>query len=340
MADVAPLLSLADAARGAPLDLDLAPDGTPRRPLVVVDLDAGSDPLGSSLVEDALPVVVGVATTAEGERRGATCDVVLSTAADGPAWAVTVDDVEASVARLAAAAHRAPRAAVSLVQLLRQTAVLDVRAGLLAESATYSTLLAGPEFATWLRSRGTPRPADPTPPLRVERDGDVLHLTLTRPARRNAVTAALRDALVDALAIAHADPDLTVELAAEGPDFSTGGDLDEFGTAPDVATAHVVRTDRSVGWAIHRIRHRVRVRMHGRAQGSGVEMPAFASQVTATADASFGLPELALGLVPGAGGTVSVTKRIGRWRTAWLALSGLEIDAATARAWGLVDGLA
>jgi enoyl-CoA hydratase/carnithine racemase len=59
--------------------------------------------------------------------------------------------------------------------------------------------------------------------------------------------------------------------------------------------------------------------------------------VVAQPDAVFGLPELALGLIPGAGGTVSVTRRIGRWRTAYLVLSGRAIDAATALAWGLVD---
>jgi enoyl-CoA hydratase/carnithine racemase len=53
--------------------------------------------------------------------------------------------------------------------------------------------------------------------------------------------------------------------------------------------------------------------------------------------AFFELPEVALGLVPGAGGTVSLTRRIGRQRTAWLALSGERIDAATALSWGLVD---
>jgi enoyl-CoA hydratase/carnithine racemase len=52
-----------------------------------------------------------------------------------------------------------------------------------------------------------------------------------------------------------------------------------------------------------------------------------------------GLPELALGLLPGAGGTVSITRRIGRWRTAYLVLSGRTIDAATALDWGLVDAI-
>ena len=54
-------------------------------------------------------------------------------------------------------------------------------------------------------------------------------------------------------------------------------------------------------------------------------------------DAFFQLPEVAFGLVPGGGGTVSLPRRIGRQRTAWLALSGRRIDATTALAWGLVD---
>lgn len=59
--------------------------------------------------------------------------------------------------------------------------------------------------------------------------------------------------------------------------------------------------------------------------GSGLEMAAFCGHVTSTPDAVFGLPELALGLIPGAGGTVSITRRIGRWRTAYLVLSGATI---------------
>jgi enoyl-CoA hydratase/carnithine racemase len=70
-----------------------------------------------------------------------------------------------------------------------------------------------------------------------------------------------------------------------------------------------------------------------------MELPAFAGRVAARRDAYFILPEVALGLVPGAGGTASVPRRIGRQRTAWLALSGERIDAPTALAWGLVDEL-
>jgi enoyl-CoA hydratase/carnithine racemase len=54
-------------------------------------------------------------------------------------------------------------------------------------------------------------------------------------------------------------------------------------------------------------------------------------------DARFLLPEVAMGLVPGAGGTCSIPRRIGRQRCAWLALTGAAIDAQMALAWGLVD---
>jgi enoyl-CoA hydratase/carnithine racemase len=83
----------------------------------------------------------------------------------------------------------------------------------------------------------------------------------------------------------------------------------------------------------------VRCELQGACVGAGVELPAFAAQVSASEDAFFQLPELAMGLVPGAGGTVSLPRRIGRQRTAWLALSGQRLDAETALAWGLVDEL-
>ena len=56
-------------------------------------------------------------------------------------------------------------------------------------------------------------------------------------------------------------------------------------------------------------------------------------------DTIFQLPEITMGLIPGAGGTVSITRRIGRQRTAYMALSARRINAQTALAWGLVDAL-
>jgi enoyl-CoA hydratase/carnithine racemase len=79
--------------------------------------------------------------------------------------------------------------------------------------------------------------------------------------------------------------------------------------------------------------------LHGACVGSGIELPAFAGRVLAAPDTTIALPEVGLGLLPGAGGTVSLPRRIGRHRTALLALARPSIDASTALAWGLVDEL-
>ena len=154
----------------------------------------------------------------------------------------------------------------------------------------------------------------------------------------------MRDALVEALTTAVADPTVgAVELRGEGRAFCAGGDFDEFGTRSDPASAHLVRLQRSVARALIRLGriHKVTTaHIHGPTVGSGIELAAWADRVVAAPDTEIALPEIGLGLVPGAGGTVSMPRRVGRLRTAWLAFSGLAIDAETALAWGLVDEIA
>jgi enoyl-CoA hydratase/carnithine racemase len=183
------------------------------------------------------------------------------------------------------------------------------------------------------------RSAEEGSPVRCWRDGTTLHIALSRPDVHNAFDARMRDALIDALAAGAATDIETIELAGDGPSFCSGGDLDEFGSFPDPATAHVVRLQRSAARAIAAVADRVVARVHGACIGSGIELPAFAAKVVAQPDTVIALPEVGFGLVPGAGGTVSLPRRIGRHRTAWLALSGARIDATTAHAWGLVDAI-
>jgi enoyl-CoA hydratase/carnithine racemase len=259
---------------------------------------------------------------------------------------VSVSVAAAAEALEAAVAH-SPGAAIALGQLLRQAGQLGTRGALAAEAAVYSMLLSGGEFGRWLRQRPLQRrgaaapPAGPpgVPVVAVARRGDVLHVTLQRPGRRNAMNAEVREALVDALNVALADPALTVELSGAGPDFCSGGDLDEFGTATDLVAAYLVRLAQHPGWLLHLLRDRARVAVHGACIGAGIEIPAFAGRVVAARGSYFALPEVGMGLVPGAGGTLSITRRIGRWRTAWMALTGIRVDAATARDWCLVDGI-
>ena len=145
----------------------------------------------------------------------------------------------------------------------------------------------------------------------------------------------MRDELAEALTLAAADAEVTlVELRGEGAAFCAGGDLDEFGTRPDPATAHIIRLERSVGRLLARLRTPSVSYLHGACMGSGIELAAFTDRVLASPDTLIALPEIGLGLVPGAGGTVSLPRRIGRLRTAWLAFTGRPIDAAPHRPGG------
>jgi hypothetical protein len=268
------------------------------------------------------------------ERVVGAFDVCLTDDSDPPApW--VVDRVGTVVDAVAAQ----PLAAVALVAQLRVQEGGPVWAGLASESATYAALLGSAAFHGWLAGRRGPRRAAwREDPVLVERRVDRLLVTLNRPERHNAFDSSMRDGLVEALQLALADPAIaTIELRGAGPSFSSGGDLDEFGTVIDPAVAHAVRLTRHPGWWLHVCRDRVSVVVHGACMGAGVELPAFAARVTAAPGAFFSLPEVAMGLIPGAGGTVSISRRIGRQRCAWLALSGTRIDAATARRWGLVD---
>jgi enoyl-CoA hydratase/carnithine racemase len=300
----------------------------PKGSVVVVELDdqvAPSVPF-PPLALATLPAVV-VGTSASATPAGPDLvDVVVPP--DGDELEATTDAVAAN-----------PQAAMALALVLRGSTGRPVAEGLQLESAVYATLQAGPEFAAW-RATHPVRPPRPEigPAVAVHRDGDRLELVLNRPSVRNALDAHMRDELVAGLAIAAGDPSVAeVHLRGEGPAFCAGGDLDEFGSRPDVATAHLVRMTRSPARAMAGVADRVVAQLHGACFGSGIELPAFAGRVVARPDTLIGLPEVSLGLIPGAGGTVSLPRRIGRHRTAWLALTGRTIDAPTALAWGLVD---
>ncbi|MBF6191567.1 enoyl-CoA hydratase/isomerase family protein [Nocardia implantans] len=300
---------------------------------------------------DAAPhgVVVAVATGPIGpaaEHWLEHASFTLTEAHSDDPRVVTVAAVDGSVAALRERFERHPTAATICDDVLRAAQASDVRTGLLTESFAYSTLQGGPEFGAWLRERGPAAiPPEEAEPLEVVRTGHTLTIRFDRPHRHNAFDNRTRAALLDALAIARLDPSvLAVELCGNGPSFCSGGDLAEFGAFTDVAAAHLARTRHSPALALHEVTARLgracRAVVHGRVLGSGVEMAAACGAVVADPGAEFGLPELDLGLIPGAGGTVSVTRRIGRWRTGYLVLSGRTIPASTALVWGLVDAIA
>lgn len=315
-------------------------------PLVIVEVpDAAAAAWLTGLRSTALPAVVVLIVPDPGclpPQAAEVGDVILTDDSRAPASFVTSPHGAAHAAGLIGAMlAEHPVAGTTLAMLLRTSAALPVPAAVVAESAAYSTLQAGAEFLAW-RDAHPRKPADPADSERVlsGRAGTTLRVTLNRAAKRNAIDFRMRDALAAALATAVAEPAVRVELRGNGPDFCTGGDLDEFGSRPDPAQAHLTRLSRSPALLLHRLADRTTAFLHGSCLGAGIELPAFASRVIAAPGTRIGLPEIRLGLLPGAGGTASLTRRIGRWRTTFLALTGETVDAETALRWGLVDAIA
>jgi len=344
----------------AELEPDLSPEGVPARPLIFIPLERWRNAPPAAIadaaraVARALPVTAGVL---EGPPSRALAPLIeaatLTMAATSVGEQAVVPlgdlgcDLGEAAARLRAAVARSPRAAIACGQLVRQTAVLAPRPGtgtteaLAAEAAAYSLLLGGPEFARWLAERGAPRRRPSSPePVRVEREAGSLCVVLDDPARRNAFSGRMREALLNSMELAEADDTIeSVTLRGSGPAFCAGGDLDEFGTAKDLVAAYMVRLARAPWRVMDRIAVKVTVYAHGACVGAGTEIAAYAGRVVAAPDAFFELPEVRMGLVPGAGGSVSVPRRIGRWRAAWLMLTGDRLPAATALRWGLADDI-
>ena len=257
--------------------------------------------------------------------------------------AITVPSIDSAINELTTRVNRWPRAAAVCDDVLRSVDPAGpTLPGVVTESLAYSTLQGGPEFARWLADRGPASMPGIADPVQAERDGNTLRVAFNRPQRHNAFSTDARAALLEALTVAQLDPSVDeVVLTGNGPSFCSGGDLAEFGTFSDPASAHLARTRYSPALVLDELSARLgqacRAEVHGQVLGSGLEMAAFCGRVVSRPGAVFGLPELSLGLIPGAGGTVSVTRRIGRWRTAYLVLSGLTIDVETAVTWGLVD---
>jgi len=267
-----------------------------------------------------------------------------------------------SVETLVRQIARAPRAAAVAAQLLRGLEGLPWDRALQFESLCYGLLQGSEEHQRWLTARAGaiasagahtnagahtgagavagPRAPSPAASLLVERRGSELYLVLDRPEARNAIDRPMRDQLVEVFSVAALDPEVrSIKLRARGEVFSMGGDLAEFGTTRDPATAHLIRSRTLPALTIAPRASILDVHVQGACVGAGLEIAAFAARLTATRQAWFQLPELSMGLVPGAGGCVSVPKRIGRQRAGLMILSGRRINAERALEWGLIDAI-
>lgn len=170
-----------------------------------------------------------------------------------------------------------------------------------------------------------------TAPVRIERAGDVALLLVENPPV-NALSHAVRRGLAEALAQVQADPAIRAAvIAAEGRTFMAGADIREFDAPP----APPRLTD--LVQAIEDSGKPIVAAIHGTALGGGFEVALGCHARIIAADGFVGLPEVKIGLIPGAGGTQRVTRIAGPLVALDLATSGRQVPAAEAMALGLVD---
>lgn len=322
---------LALARSGEP-PVDFSPLGA--QPWVLLEYESGfSDrecaDLSAWLRRLPCPVI-GLGTDAQEDELAHACDL-------------RVQDLE-SATPIVHTVQRCPTAAAVLVQVLRITEKMALEDALDVESLAYAGLQSGAEYQAWLADNRVAHPVTPTdegPAVVIKRAGDRVSLELNRASNRNAMSVEMRDALNAALHQVVLDDSIReMQLSARGRCFSVGGDLTEFGTVPDPASGHIIRSLSVPGRLLARCAGKAIVNLQGACIGSGIEFPAFAKRVVATQSTHFQLPEVGMGLIPGAGGCISIARRMGRQRTAWLALSGKRLRAAQALEWGLVDEVA
>jgi len=173
--------------------------------------------------------------------------------------------------------------------------------------------------------------ADRQTPVVTTREDAVAVVAIANPPV-NALSHAVRQGLKDAIAAADADAAVQVILiVGEGANFIAGADIREFGQAPKPPFLPEVCN------RIEDCAKPVIAALCGAALGGGLEVALAAHYRVALADARLGLPEVQLGLLPGAGGTVRTPRLIGARAALDLMVSGRHVNAAQALSLGLVD---
>ncbi|MDN6883791.1 3-hydroxyacyl-CoA dehydrogenase NAD-binding domain-containing protein [Variovorax sp. CAN2819] len=180
----------------------------------------------------------------------------------------------------------------------------------------------------------TSSPSTSTGPVTFERLGDVFVVTIDNPPV-NALGVDVRRGLVGAIDAAEADSAAkAVLIVGAGRNFIAGADIREFGKTPQPPSLP------EACLKIENCTKPVVAAIHGAALGGGLEVALSAHYRIASPTAKLGLPEVALGLLPGSGGTQRTPRLIGVKPAIELMLSGRHAGAKEALSLGLVDRLA
>lgn len=165
----------------------------------------------------------------------------------------------------------------------------------------------------------------------VQVQGNIAVALVDRPPV-NAIDAGIRAGLLDAVRQALANREVqALVIACRGRTFMSGADLSELGSSiPPPPYAEVLR-------ALENCEKPVIASMHGTPMGGGVEIAMACHYRCATAGTKLGMPEITLGILPGAGGTQRLPRLVGIEASLDMFLSGAPIDASRALALGLID---
>jgi 3-hydroxyacyl-CoA dehydrogenase len=167
--------------------------------------------------------------------------------------------------------------------------------------------------------------------VKVERRDVVAIVTVDSPPV-NALSAAVRKGILDGVTKAAADPQVqAVVIACAGRTFIAGADITEFGKPPQSPSLHEVIA------AIENCSKPVVAAIHGTALGGGLELALGCHFRVATKDARLGLPEVKLGLLPGAGGTQRLPRAVGPELAVKMIVTGDPIGAPDALKAGLIE---
>jgi len=170
--------------------------------------------------------------------------------------------------------------------------------------------------------------------VQFRREDQIAVITVNHPPV-NALNSAMRQGLVNALDKAREDAEVTaVVITAAGRTFIAGADITEFNRPPTIPTTGDVIA------AIEAMPKPVIAALHGTALGAGLEIALGCHFRVAAPGTKLGLPEIKLGLMPGAGGTQRLPRLVGMAKAMAMILSGDPIDAQDAREAGLVDEIA
>jgi enoyl-CoA hydratase/carnithine racemase len=174
-----------------------------------------------------------------------------------------------------------------------------------------------------------------------EKERHVARVTLNRPEVLNAYSLGMRDDLYEVLSAVRDDDEVRVViLRGAGPKaFCSGADLKEFLTAPSASKARWVREVRDLWRLLAGMPQPLVAELHGYVLGSGMEIALLCDLRIASEDVLFGLPEVNLGIMPGAGGTQTLPRIMGLAGSLDMLLTGRRLNGREALRMGLIHRL-